>query len=82
MLPYADFSTVIDTRRTRGYPAPLCEGCNVAMALNAEHRRGGQSIRREYQCLLCSAGTMIRRRNAAVPRPSFNRLAEDTPRTR
>lgn len=50
--------------RTSAYPAPLCQACNIPMALNGEYGPaldGSQSTRREYQCRLCGTGTMIRR---------------------
>jgi hypothetical protein len=49
--------------RIAGFPAPLCEACNVAMKLNGEYSPGDEraAARREYQCGLCGAAKMIRR---------------------
>jgi len=49
--------------RIAGFPAPLCEACNVAMKLNGEYRASDNSAatRREYQCRLCGAAKLVRR---------------------
>jgi hypothetical protein len=54
--------------RIVGYPAPLCEACNVAMTLNGEYRARDDSAatRREFQCALCGTGKMIRRTRHAT----------------
>ena len=53
--------------RIAGFPAPLCEACNVAMKLNGEYRASDDSAaRREYQCQMCGAPKMIRRSRRAA----------------
>ena len=49
--------------RISGYPAPLCEVCNVSMKLNGEYGSGDDTgtLRREYQCGMCGCGTIVRR---------------------
>jgi predicted RNA-binding Zn-ribbon protein involved in translation (DUF1610 family) len=55
--------------RVASFPAPLCEACNVPMALNGEYAPAVPSAmtgRREYQCRLCGSAMMIRCANRAL----------------
>jgi hypothetical protein len=64
MLADIDGHTNLMARRICAFPAPLCETCNVAMALNAGF--ADQSHRREYQCRQCGAAKMVRRSHASA----------------